>query len=182
MTSRTLQAIALASLISAACAGPAAAQAAHEQHSTVPASVPSAIRAEHTKIHQDLAEAVNAGGKTGEAAKKVEAVLTPHFHSEEEFALPPLALLQPLSTGQVPPNSRQMLTLTDRLTSEMPRMLSEHKALLPLLDDLERAAREEHKPEAGMFAAELRAHAQMEEQVLYPAAILVGEYLKLKAR
>jgi len=30
------------------------------------------------------------------------------------------------------------------------------------------------------FAAELMVHAQLEEEVLYPAAILVGEYLKLK--
>jgi len=28
------------------------------------------------------------------------------------------------------------------------------------------------------FAAELMVHAQMEEEVLYPAAILVGEYVK----
>jgi hypothetical protein len=32
------------------------------------------------------------------------------------------------------------------------------------------------------FVDELTAHAQNEEQVLYPAAIVVGEYLKLRFR
>jgi len=32
------------------------------------------------------------------------------------------------------------------------------------------------------FSEKLSAHAQNEEQVMYPAAILVGEYLKLKLK
>ena len=35
--------------------------------------------------------------------------------------------------------------------------------------------------EYGHFAGNLKQHAQTEEEVLYPAAILVGEYLKLKS-
>jgi hypothetical protein len=33
-------------------------------------------------------------------------------------------------------------------------------------------------PDAEHFAEKLRLHAETEEQVLYPAAILVGEYVK----
>jgi hypothetical protein len=35
-------------------------------------------------------------------------------------------------------------------------------------------------PEHARFAEKLMFHAQTEEEVLYPAAILVGEYLKVK--
>jgi len=35
-------------------------------------------------------------------------------------------------------------------------------------------------PEHARFAEKLMLHAQTEEEVLYPAAILVGEYLKVK--
>jgi hemerythrin superfamily protein len=59
-------------------------------------------------------------------------------------------------------------------------MLNEHNAIVQALDELGRAAARERHPEVSQFVAELKAHAQNEEQVLYPAAILVGEYLKLK--
>ncbi|MEO7402724.1 MAG: hypothetical protein ABIU95_03545 [Burkholderiales bacterium] len=42
------------------------------------------------------------------------------------------------------------------------------------------AAKRAKKPEYEAFAKALTLHAQTEELVLYPAAILVGEYLKLK--
>jgi hypothetical protein len=42
------------------------------------------------------------------------------------------------------------------------------------------AAELEHKPEYVHLAEKLRLHARNEEQVLYPAAILIGEYLKLR--
>jgi hemerythrin superfamily protein len=59
-------------------------------------------------------------------------------------------------------------------------MLQEHKAIVVALDNLKTAAKEENKPEHAHFAVKLTLHAQNEEEVLYPAAILVGEYLKLK--
>jgi hemerythrin superfamily protein len=62
----------------------------------------------------------------------------------------------------------------------MPRMLEEHKAIVRALDELGRAAAAEHHPDVRRFVEDLTAHAQTEEQVLYPAAILVGEWLKLK--
>ena len=54
--------------------------------------IPTALKAEHEKLHADLAAATKLPGKTGEAAKHVAAVLHEHFVSEEQFALPPLAL------------------------------------------------------------------------------------------
>jgi hypothetical protein len=59
--------------------------------------IPTALKVEHEKLHLDLAAATRLGGKTGEAAKQVAAVLHEHFLSEEQFALPPLALLGPIA-------------------------------------------------------------------------------------
>jgi hypothetical protein len=42
------------------------------------------------------------------------------------------------------------------------------------------AAKREKKPEHARFAEKLMLHAKTEEEVLYPAAILIGEYLKLR--
>jgi hypothetical protein len=48
------------------------------------------------------------------------------------------------------------------------------------LQTLVNAAKEEKKIEYVRFAEKLTLHAQTEEEVLYPAAILIGEHLKLK--
>jgi iron-sulfur cluster repair protein YtfE (RIC family) len=142
--------------------------------------VPAAVNAEHERLHADLSAAIELGGKTGQAAKRLADVLHEHFVSEEELALPPLALLGPIAEGRIPSEMRTVIATTDRLKAEMPRMLDEHKSILQALDELGRAAQAEHHPEVNRFVEALASHAQTEEQVLYPAAILVGEYLKLK--
>jgi len=144
--------------------------------------VPAALKAEHEKLHSDLSAATKLPGRTGLAAKQVAAALHEHFASEEEFALPPLGLLGPIADGRATSDMQEVIALTDRLKAEMPRMLSEHRTIVQALDELGRAARAESFPEVIRFVDELTAHAQNEEQVLYPAAIMVGEYLKLRFR
>jgi hemerythrin superfamily protein len=41
-------------------------------------------------------------------------------------------------------------------------------------------ARKARKPDYTQFAEKLTLHAKNEEEILYPAALLVGEYIKLK--
>ena len=126
--------------------------------------------------------ATKAGGKVGEAAKGIARVLHDHFVKEEEFALPPIGLLSALARGEVDENMKSVLRMTDRLKAELPQMLEEHKAVVAALENLIAAAEVENKPEHARFAEKLMLHAQTEEEVLYPAAILVGEYLKLKLK
>jgi len=59
-------------------------------------------------------------------------------------------------------------------------MLKEHDAIVAAIGKLAEAAREENKTEYVAFAKKLKLHARTEEEVLYPTAILIGEYLKLK--
>ncbi len=158
-----------------------ARQADHSQHKAGAFPIPPGITEEHAHLMSALAAAEKAGGKTGEAAKKVSALLVPHFHSEEEFALPPLGLLKPLAEGHATANMRDIVAMTDRLKADMPKMLAEHKALAGPLAELGRAAKAEGHADAARFVEELQAHATHEEEVMYPAAILVGEYLKLKS-
>jgi hypothetical protein len=73
-----------------------------------------------------------------------------------------------------------VVELTDRLKSEMPRMINEHHAIVKALGEPGRAEAAEQHPEVGRFVEELKEHAQTEEHVLDPAAILVGEFVKLR--
>jgi hypothetical protein len=104
-------------------------------------------------------------------------LLHPHFVREEEFALPPLALLAELARSGVTPEMAEVLPMTRRLKTELPNMLAEHKQIVGALDRLRAAAGAAKLPEYERFAEALTLHAQTEEKVLYPAAILVGEHV-----
>ena len=145
----------------------------------VPLEVPASIKREHEELHGELEEAAEAGGKTGEAAVEVSRLLRPHFEKEEQYALPPLAMLRAFDTGEVPANADEALVMTQRLRAEYPRMLEEHRAIVAALERLASAAEKEGKPEQVKFAEKLRRHAETEEEILYPTVVLIGEYLKL---
>ena len=151
-----------------------------DQHQATKLGPPTSIASEHREIHEQLEAVLAFGGKTGAAAKVVEERLSEHFNKEEEYALPQLALLPDLAAGHVPPDQDKAIELSDKLKSDMPTMLSEHKGIVEALNKLEDAAREENKEQARLFAEKLKHHAETEEQVMYPTAILIGEYLKLK--
>ena len=76
--------------------------------------------------------------------------------------------------------AREAATLAEKLRANYEQMLDEHRQLVASLKELEAAATAENQPRAAQFARALALHAQNEEQVLYPAALLVGEYLKLR--
>lgn len=139
---------------------------------------PRSLETEHDALHADLVPLTELPGKVGDAARLVATRLHEHFALEEEYAVPPLALLAPLAQGGVTPAMRAILAKTDRLRTELPRMLAEHRAIVEALEQLTKAGQEENRPDAVRFAEKLKLHAATEEEVLYPAAILVGEYVK----
>lgn len=142
--------------------------------------IPDPLKAEHEELHAELARARGSGGRTSEAATAVAEALHPHFVREEEIAMPPLALLTALAEDRLSPEMSEVLAMTDRLEAELPQMLEQHKGIVEALERLSRAAEDEDKPEVARFAKKLVLHAQTEEQVLYPAAILAGRYVKLR--
>jgi hypothetical protein len=137
---------------------------------------------EHEEPRKELQKATAEIGATGSAAKQVASILHPHFVKEEDFALPPLGSLSSLAKGKVTPDMKDILLMTDKLKSDLHQMLEEHKKIAETLERLVAAAKKDEKPEYIRFANKLALHAQAEEEIYYPAAILVGEYLKLKLK
>ncbi len=140
-------------------------------------TIPQTLKMEHEELHSELQTIMNEKGKVGEAARAVAKVLHPHFVKEEIYALPPLGLLARLGNGEIAPQMKDVLAMTDRLKAEMPVMLEEHKAIIAALRVLVNVARAEKKLEIARFAERLIVHAHTEEEILYPAALLVGEYI-----
>ncbi len=59
-------------------------------------------------------------------------------------------------------------------------MLEEHKQIVLALNNLIAVAKKYNEKEHIEFAEALVDHAKAEEEVLYPAAMLVGQYVKSK--
>ena len=146
----------------------------------VSADLPTVLKIEHEAIEEELARASRAGGETEKAAWQVTRVLFPHIYREEEFAIPPLLLIPQLSRGEFAPEMASILSKTEVMKKELPRMLAEHKAIVNARRKLLHAASAEGQTGFADLAQKLIHHAQMEEEVLYPASILVGEFVKLK--
>ncbi|MEW6508856.1 MAG: hypothetical protein AB1432_14035 [Bacteroidota bacterium] len=142
--------------------------------------IPKPLKVEHDELHVQLAKATKESGEIGEAAKKVAKVLHNHFVKEEEFATPPLGLLVEIAKGNITEEMKSVLDLTDKLKAELPQILEEHRLIKEALQNLIFVASKENKLEYVDFANKLILHAETEEEVFYPSAILIGEYLKQK--
>jgi hypothetical protein len=163
---------------------PIQAQSQHSHHpgaSMQPSNIriPESIRVEHEKIHTELVRATKLPGRVGAAARELAAVLHPHFVREEQIALPPLGLLAPLARGESDSAMRAVLPMTDSLRAELPRMLEEHKAIRAATLRLGEVARAEKNEAVIQLAEQLKMHAQSEEELFYPAAVLVGDLVRM---
>ena len=170
--------VVLASLLSIGSATPAYAQGDHQKGH---ASIPSSIRDEHHEVLEALERAAKLSGRTGVAARALVAVLQPHFVREEQIALPPLSMLAPLARAERAPVPSWLLPMTDSLRQELPQMLREHVAIRAATQRLAEAARAEGQTAAARLAEKLALHARSEEEVLYPAAILVGDLVRARS-
>ena len=140
-------------------------------------TTPSSIAMEHRKLHETLEIASKEAGSIGLAARELEAALSPHFRREEEIATPPLSLLRALSSAPATQEMRAVLPMTTALERELPHMLREHQAIRAAVLKFRAAAEATGRAEYVRFSDELAAHAREEEEILYPAAILVGRYV-----
>jgi hypothetical protein len=76
----------------------------------------------------------------------------------------------------------RVLPLTDSLRAELPRMLEEHVAIAAATKRMGEVATEAKNAEVAALAETLALHARSEEQVSYPAALLVGEIVRIRLR
>lgn len=141
-------------------------------------TIPKTLQSEHEALHERLRRATEADGEVGEAAKTLAHLMHPHFVKEDAFALPPLGLLIALARGEANAEMADVLQLTDRLEAELPQMLEEHRSIVAALNKLREVAARADRDDIVAFAEALVEHAQTEEAVMYPAAILVGQVVR----
>jgi uncharacterized membrane protein len=143
------------------------------------ALMPLSLREEHESLTRALEDATREPGRIGEAARKLAKLMRPHLAKEEALALPLLGVLRTVASGETPPDPDRFVGLAAALDIELPTMLEEHQAIAAAALALAEAARAGNRPEIAGFGEQLVRHAGTEEEITYPAAVLVGRYLSV---
>ena len=143
--------------------------------------VPSSLKKTHVYILAQIHKMTLYKDSSGHVALKLEELMQHHFKEEEDFILPPLGLLPLLAKGQIPEQSKDVILLSENVKSYMNHMSAEHQLIKAYIEELKQASDNENLPEIIEFENEVSHHAISEEEVFFPASILVGEYLKLKS-
>ena len=143
-------------------------------------STPHSVQLEHLEMRHFIAKATHEEGPLGEAARLVGRLLESHCHKEESFALPPLTLLPALAAGRLEGAMSNFLPQADWVKRNLPELIAEHHAIRAAVEQLMGAARAQNRFDYIEFAETLMNHVRTEEEILYPAVILIGEYLKLR--
>ncbi len=143
---------------------------------------PSSILEEHSNLLKEIRRFALLDDSTGRAALRLEGLMIYHFREEEDYILPPLGLLPELSKGNITVQKDSIIQLTEKFKSRSDLMLAEHQMIIASLQEMKQAAERENHPGVEQLEKALTSHALVEEQILFPTAILVGEYLKLKSK
>lgn len=145
------------------------------------AAVPASLKALHESLHATLKRATRETGRTGEAARKLLPLLERQFEREEAFALPMLSLLPSLAQGDPAPATHDALRLVDQLSDERASLLAAYRGIRVELRTLAAAAEAGGKPEYLDVVEDLVMYARLAEEVLYPAALLAGAFIRREA-
>lgn len=143
--------------------------------------VPSSIKKTHATLLDQIHEMTLYKDSSSIVAIKLEVLMQHHFKEEEDFILPPLGLLPLLAAGQLPAPSKELLLFCENIKPQLTHMSVEHQLIKAYIEELKQTCLEENRPAIIAFEKEVIKHAVSEEEVFFPAAILVGEYLKLKS-
>lgn len=145
-----------------------------------PLTFPSSLKAEHDSLSQMLYNAEQLAGETGKAAKQLAQLLQHNSKEEETYIWPLLKLLPLLAVGKYTRDMDFAIALSEKLKDKLKDLLDEHQRIVTALRVFRQTALEAHHPVIAHFADKLLLHEKMQEEVVYPAAILTGEYLRLR--
>jgi hypothetical protein len=139
---------------------------------------PDALRLDHDEIRAELARATLEPGSIGTAAMRVARCCLPHFEHEEKAVFPALDLLHDLSLGNVRPEMADVLPLISEFSARHDALGDQHQSIISAVEALLQAANKEKNREIADFAYNLRLHERIEDEVIYPTVMLIGNYVR----
>jgi hemerythrin superfamily protein len=136
--------------------------------------LPASLVNEHRQLLSQ-AKAMTAGGDS--IAVELYKLIEYHFREEEQYVFPVLGILPSIASGNIPEKADSIIGLVKVYQSNASKLLAEHQMIEALLGEYRLRSGDTTIAD---FEKQLAQHALAEEEIYFPAAVLVGEYLKLK--
>jgi hemerythrin superfamily protein len=136
------------------------------------------IQSEHNELLSIIHTMTAYPDSAGIIARKTEELLRHHFEEEENYALIPLSYLHAVNSGNIPENSDDIIRMSEYLVTQQGHLNVEHQLISAYIKELIAAANPAQHTAVKSFADRVKQHASAEEEIYFPAAILVGEHLK----
>ena len=139
---------------------------------------PHSLRLSHDEARAEFVRATMAGGQIAVAAKRLAGLCLPHFEGEERFVFPALGLLPDLMKGLVRQEMAEVLPLISDFNAKHNALDTQHEAIGSAIDALLEASHRAKNREIAEFAYNMRVHEKIEDEVIYPTVVLIGNYLR----
>lgn len=136
---------------------------------------PESLREEHEAFIDGLKSRSTSKGETGAALGRLLKLLEPHVEREDELVLPLLGALHGVAAGLPLESSGAVMRLYERYAGQYGNMFAEHLPIRQALKSAKAAARKEGRDDVVEILDALAHHSRVEEEVLYPAALLIGK-------
>jgi hypothetical protein len=179
VTARISTSLLVPALVGLFATSPAAGQEPAPGSRVAVLEAPLALRLDHKSLREALNRAMEDKAGVGDAARAIDVLLASHFKHEEELAFRPLGLLRGVARDASSTDIASAIAMTVKIEKDLPQLLDEHRAIQEASKRLGDVARRESKPQFLDLADRLWLHTRIAEEVLYPAAILLGEHLRV---
>lgn len=136
--------------------------------------VPESLREEHEFFMERLKRYSARNDETGKALRQLLELLEPHVQKEDELVLPLLGAIGGVAAGTPLESSGAVMSSYKRYAAQYDNMFAEHFPIRKALMRAVSTARREGCDDVVETLDALEHHARVEEEVLYPAALLVG--------
>jgi hypothetical protein len=144
--------------------------------------LPEALRLSHAELTVALTRASRSGARIKAVADTVIQLLESHFQHEEAKVLRILGLLAPLAADRFKVEWLEDFSEWEELETNESALGLEQNALITAAENLLAIAREEDAAEALDFAERVILRVRLDQEVLYPGALFIRNYLRLRAR
>jgi iron-sulfur cluster repair protein YtfE (RIC family) len=139
--------------------------------------VPGSLMKQHEYL---LSKAKSFSVNNDSIAKELYEVIEYHFSEEEQYLFPVLGILPELAAGNIPEKTDSIVAFAEKFKTNSAKLLAEHQMITKLIGEY-RLKSKLNDTALIIFEKELLEHARFEEEIYFPAAVVIGDYLKLKS-
>ena len=141
---------------------------------------PESLRVSHDEARAEFLRATTQGGRIAVAATRLSQICLPHFLREEKFVFPILGLLPELTRDSVRSEMAELLPLISNIDAKHDVLDNQHQSIHSAIGALLEASHREKNREFAEFAHKMLIHEKVEDEVIYPAVVVIGNYLREK--